>query len=350
MKNKIFIISLMLVGLLLSACAGGGNQPAQQAGGTTAPAAETPGGDAPRSLLIYGIYKAGDQTWFIDEGAAAARAVEAMGGEFIFVDARMSPEEHMNAIENAIANNADGILVCIVDQQLSQATVDRLVEAGIPVVAVDDALEDEHGNKLAPWVGIDAYVIGYAVGEWMANYATANGLDADPNSAVLLLTMDTVSSVVPRTQGQFDAFTRMLPDFPQDRIFRGDYNGETAAGFEVASTLFVANPNVTSWMIMSGNEEGAIGALRALEQAGLDQSSAVVGLGAYLAKDEWNNVGDESAMRAAAWFSAEAIGTISAEMLMNYILHGTEMTMETAVPAIIVTPADYREIMGSAAD
>ena len=31
---------------------------------------------------VYGIYKAGDQTWFIDEGDAAKAKVEADGGEF----------------------------------------------------------------------------------------------------------------------------------------------------------------------------------------------------------------------------------------------------------------------------
>ena len=55
-------------------------------------------------LVVYGIYKAGDQTWFIDEGAAAQKAVEEAGGEFVYVDAKMNPEEYLKAIDNAIAN------------------------------------------------------------------------------------------------------------------------------------------------------------------------------------------------------------------------------------------------------
>ena len=47
-------------------------------------------------LVVYGIYKAGDQTWFIDEGDAAKKAVEDAGGEFIYVDAKMSPEEYLS--------------------------------------------------------------------------------------------------------------------------------------------------------------------------------------------------------------------------------------------------------------
>ena len=74
--------------------------------------------------VVYGIYKAGDQTWFIDEGAAAQEAVEANGDSFTYVDAKMSPEEYLKAIDNAIANNAKGIVTCIPDQTMSQAVVE----------------------------------------------------------------------------------------------------------------------------------------------------------------------------------------------------------------------------------
>ncbi|HCT92532.1 MAG TPA: LacI family transcriptional regulator, partial [Lachnospiraceae bacterium] len=106
------------------------------------------------------------QTWFIDEGAAAQAAVEALGGTFTYVDAKMNPEEELKAVDNAIANNASGIVICTSDQTMSQAVVDKCQEANIPVVAADDALQDGEENKLVPWVGINAYVIGEANGEW----------------------------------------------------------------------------------------------------------------------------------------------------------------------------------------
>lgn len=90
--------------------------------------------------MIYGIYKAGDQTWFIDEGVAAEAAAKEAGYDFTYVDAKMSPEEYLKAIDNAIANNAVGVVTCIPDQTMSQTAVDKLVEANIPVVAADDAL------------------------------------------------------------------------------------------------------------------------------------------------------------------------------------------------------------------
>ncbi|MBR2526986.1 MAG: substrate-binding domain-containing protein [Blautia sp.] len=300
------------------------------------------------NLLVYGIYKAGDQTWFIDEGAAAKEAVEALGGEFVFVDAKMSPEEYLKAIDNAVANKASGIVTCIPDQTLSQAAIDEA--QGIPMVAADDALQDADGNKLAPWVGINAYVIGEANGEWLANYAIENDLVGKEGVGLLIMTMDTVSSCVPRAEGEYAKFTELCPEFGDDNIFYADYDGTTDKGNTAAAAVFTANPQITTWLVTGANEEGTIGACRALEVAGLDADACVVGLGAYMAKDEWNDKGaDGTCMKAAAYFSSDSVGKGSVEVLMQ-VLNGEEPEMETAVDAIVVTPETYKEVMGAAAE
>lgn len=301
-------------------------------------------------LVVYGIYKAGDQTWFIDEGAAAQKAVEEAGGEFIFVDAKMNPEEYLKAIDNAIANKASGIVTCIPDQTMSQAAVDKAAEAGIPIVAADDALQDADGNKLAPWVGINAYVIGEANGEWLANYAIDNELVGKEDVGLLLMTMDTVSSCVPRAEGELAKFTELCPEFPEGNIFKADYDGTTDKGNTAAAAVITANPQIKTWLVTGANEEGCIGAARALESAGLDADACVVGLGAYMAKDEWNNKGaDGTCVKASAYFSADQVGAGSVEVLLD-IINGEEPAMETAVDAVVVTPEDYKDVMGSYAE
>ena len=300
--------------------------------------------------MVYGIYKAGDQTWFIDEGAAAQKKVEADGGSFTFVDAKMSPEEYLRDIDNAIANKAVGIVTCIPDQTLSQAAVDKCKEANIPIIAADDALEDSDGNKLAPWVGIDAYNIGAANGEWLANYATDNKLLDKEDTGVLIMTMDTVSSCVPRAEGEMDKFTKLCPDFPAERIFKADYDGTTDKGNTASAAVFTAHPEIKTWLVTGANEEGTIGACRALESAGLDKSACVVGLGGYMAKDEWNNKGaDGTCMKAAAYFSSLQVGEGSVDVL-EQVLAGAEPKMETAVPATVVTPDTYKDVMGKDAE
>ncbi|HNW87612.1 MAG TPA: substrate-binding domain-containing protein [Candidatus Limiplasma sp.] len=298
--------------------------------------------------MIYGIYKAGDQTWFIDEGAAAEAAAKAAGYDFTYVDAKMSPEEYLKAIDNAIANKAAGIVTCIPDQTMSQAVVDKLSEAGIPVVAADDALQDTAGTKIAPWVGINAYVIGEANGEWIANYAIANNLVADPACGLLIMTMDTVSSCVPRAEGELAKWSELCPTFDTARIFKADYDGTTDKGNTAAAAVFTAHPEITKWLVTGANEEGTIGAVRALESAGLDKDACVVGLGAYMAKDEWKKEGG-SAMKAAAYFSSDSVGAGSVAVLLDMIA-GKDVAQETAVDAIVVTPDTYKDVMGAAAE
>lgn len=357
-KTMAFMAASIMAGGLLAGCGNGAEIAATTAAATTAASAETTAAEKKESeaaepagnLLVYGIYKAGDQTWFIDEGAAAQKAVEAAGGEFVYVDAKMNPEEYLKAIDNAIANNATGIVTCIPDQTMSQAVITKCEEAGMPIVAADDALQDAEGNKLAPWVGINAYVIGEANGEWLANYAAENNLASDPEVGLLLMTMDTVSSCVPRAEGEFDKFTELCPDFDQSKIFKADYDGTTDKGNTAAAAVITAHPEIKKWLVTGANEEGCIGAARALESAGLDKDACVVGLGGYMAKDEWNTKGaDGTCVKASAYFSADSVGAGSVEVLLDLIA-GNEVEMEKAVDAVVVTPENYKEVMGSYAE
>lgn len=351
MKKKILsAILVSMMALSVTACSaistddGTAAAPAATSDSTETTAASGESG------VVYGIYKAGDQTWFIDEGAAAQEAVEANGDSFTYVDAKMSPEEYLKAIDNAIANNAKGIVTCIPDQTMSQAVVEKCEAAGIPIVAADDALQDNDGNKIAPWVGINAYVIGQANGDWLADYATKNDLVTDKECGLLIMTMDTVSSCVPRAEGEYDNFTAACPDFDESRIFKADYDGTTEKGNTAAAAIFTAHPEIKKWLVTGANEEGTIGACRALESAGLDKDACVVGLGAYMAKDEWNNKGaDGTCMKAAAYFSSDSVGKGSVDVLYK-IIAGEDVDMETAVDAEVVTPETYKDVMGDAAN
>lgn len=293
-------------------------------------------------LIIYGIYKSGDQEWFLNEGAAAKAVVEAAGGTFYYVDVALEGQKELDAIDQAYANKADGIVTCTPDQTMSQAIVDKCVEYGIPVVACDDALE-VNGEKIAPWVGIAGYNIGASCAEWMNEYIAANDLVNDETCGIMLLTMSTVSSCVPRTEGEYDVLTSAYPEFEQTgRLFYADYDGTTEKGNVVATDTITANPQIKKWLVMGANEEGVIGAVRALETAGLDADSACIGMGAYLSAEEYQK---GSCLKASPYFSDVAIGTYSVETLFA-VIDGADYEMETAVPAEITTPENYHEILG----
>ena len=350
MKKALALVTALTLCLgLMAGCSTGESSSTPAAGGSSAAAGNStsePATEGGSKGMIYGIYKAGDQTWFIDEGEAAKAAAEAAGYEFTYVDAKMSPEEYLKALDNAIANKAAGVVTCVPDQTMSQAVVDKMNEAGIPVVAADDALEVD-GEKLVPWVGINAYKIGEANGEWLANYVNENDLATKEDVGLLIMTMDTVSSCVPRAEGEYDKFTELCPDFDTARIFKADYDGTTEKGNTQAAAVITAHPEIKTWLVTGANEEGCIGAARALESAGLDKDACVVGLGGYMAKDEFKK--DFSCVKASAYFSSEDVGAGSIEVLLQ-LINGEEPEMETAVDAVVVTPENYVEVMGKYAE
>jgi L-arabinose transport system substrate-binding protein len=54
-------------------------------------------------------------------------------------------------------------------------------------------------------------------------------------------------------------------------------------------------------------------------------------------------------MKAAAYFSSDSVGAGSVEVLLG-LINGEDVEMETAVDAIVVTPENYKEVMGAAAE
>jgi L-arabinose transport system substrate-binding protein len=295
-------------------------------------------------MAIAGIYKAGDQTWFLSEGKSSEAVITQNGGTFMYMDAKMEASTYMKLLDTCVAQKVKGVLVCIPDQNLSQVTVQRLKEANIPVVAVDDALQDENGKLLAPWVGIDAYNIGKEVGVWAADYIRKNNLTNDPSFGIMYMTCETVSSIVPRTQGQSEEIAKAFPYFPASRIFKADSDATVENGNVAAAAVIVGNPQIKKWLVFGINDEVAQGASRALEAAGLASGSLAIGLGGYLAIDEFAK--RDSPFKAAAYFSARDVGAMAAQALVDFIQKGTPIPERRAVGAHMIVAGDnLREIM-----
>ncbi|MEN6418136.1 MAG: substrate-binding domain-containing protein [Clostridiaceae bacterium] len=344
-KTKLALVMIMVLALSMSALFGCSTSAPAATEATEAPAvateapAEAAATEAPAKdgFVIVGLYKMGTAEWFQQEGEASRKIIEAAGGTFKYMDCETDGAKFMEMLDTCIADKVDGVLTCIPDQNLSKAAVDKLTEAGIPVIACDDALEDENGNKLAPWVGIDAYNIGAGIGEWAAQYIKDNNLADDASFGIMLMTADTVSSCVPRTEGQIAKLTELLPGIDA-KIYRADHDTNMETGNVAASAVITGNPQITKWLVLAVSDEGAVGAARALEAAGLAADSMCVGLGGYYCPEEFAN--PTSPFRAAAYFSARGVGGAAAQEMLDFLQNGTAIPEKTAVGATIVKYGD----------
>jgi len=319
---------------------------------TTAKPANTP-------TLAY-ICKDLSQEWFVGTSGSMLETAKGRGAkDVIMLDCAMSPDKYMTALDNAISQKVDVLIVCIPDQKLSQITIDRCKEAGIKVMAEDDGLIDANGVHLAPSLELDAYKVGQSIGDYLGKYVIDNKVNADPaTTGYICMTMSEVSSCVPRSTGAVDSFKALVPAFPDDKIIKADYDGTTDKGFNVVAATITANPDIKTWIVTAPNDEGAQGATRALEQAGKDKSAIVIGVGGYLAKDEFKK--DFSCFKATAYIDPILDGQIAANAAMDWIEKGTvpysdyikdgEEFGVYPFNATMVDASNYKEVMGASAN
>ncbi|KOF57696.1 MULTISPECIES: arabinose ABC transporter substrate-binding protein [Clostridium] len=296
-------------------------------------------------LVIAVVYKTLDEAWFQEESEAAKNQALKMGAkEVITIDAKMNPDVYLSALDSLITQKVDGILICIPDQKLSKITIDRCKKSNIAVIACDDPLTDNEGNYLAPFVGIDSSKIGRDMTNFLVDYLKKNNkLTNLESSGLLLMSMDSVSSCIPRTEGQLETFKNKLPSFPKENIFQAEYNGQSEKSFYSAASTITNNKNIKNWFIMSANEAGTIGAIKALEQSGLSRNAVAVGVGNYVAKDEFQK--EKSPLIASAYISATKVGQIAAQELMENLLLNKNIPKKYLVKDKIITKDNYQNLI-----
>lgn len=366
-KTLPVILTLVLALSLFAGCGASTPAPSAAAEASAAPAASTEAAPAEAAPAASGeaptlafICKDLSQEWFVGTSSAMLETAKARGAkDVIMFDCAMSPDKYITALDTAISQKVDVLIVCPPDQKLSQITVDRCKEAGIKVMADDDGLIDEAGIHIAPALELDAYKVGEGIGEYLGNYVITNNTNADPETTgYICMTMSEVSSCVPRSEGALDKFKSLVPAFPDDKIIKADYDGTTDKAFNVAAATITANPTIKTWIVTAPNDEGAQGATRALEQAGKDKEAIVIGVGGYLAKDEFKK--DYSCFKATAYIDPILDGTIAANAAMDwiekdivpyseYIKDGREFGVYP-FSATMVDESNYKEIMGASAE
>ena len=265
----------------------------------------------------------------------------------------------MSQVDTVISQKIDGLVINLPDQKLSRAVVDKCKAANLPVIGTDDPLI-ENGKRIAPSLELDSYDAGFVMGDYLGKYVKKNNLVANiKNTMYVNLAALQISSFVERTNGANAAWSKNVPEYPKDRMVTADTDtADPEAGYQTMAATIVAHPEVKTWFVTTVNDEVATGAVRALEQAKLDKTSYVVGLGGYLAKNEFKK--DATCLIASSYISPKRDGEANAQALMDFILKGKEIYGEYKkpgdevgiywMPTIVVTKEDYKQIMGKDAD
>lgn len=295
-------------------------------------------------VTIGYINKMGDHPWFVAEVAGAQAAAEAAGAGFASQDVQFNADLTITTLDTMIGDGVDGIAIVVPDRALGPVVAARAEEAGIPLIAVDDDITFEDGSPV-PYVGMNAYNIGLSVGRELASIYEQEGW-ADENVGVVSIEDRRADTCMQRNRGAEEAFLENVDDISEEDIIRVAYDNTMVNAIDVMTTTLTGNPQYTHWVFYSCNDDGVLGAARAMENAGYSADQGLgIGIDGSRACDAFGN-GRPSGFRGTMWLNSANHGRVAVELLLAAINDGAELPLTTYTEPEFITLdnfGDYEE-------
>ncbi|MBT2499554.1 sugar ABC transporter substrate-binding protein [Agromyces sp. ISL-38] len=165
MKRIITGVGIVAVaGLLLSACSGTGQE--------TDESTDTASSDLTYAVITHS--GPGDAFWDRVK-SGAEQAGEDYGVEITY-NSDPDPAKQSQLIDNAVAQEVDGIVVSMANPDGVKSSVERAVDAGIPVVTINSGIERSAEFGAITHIGQSETVAGEAVGVELSEAGVTNAL------------------------------------------------------------------------------------------------------------------------------------------------------------------------------
>jgi len=193
----------------------------------------------------------------------AKMMADAMGIELYGYISELKPEKELNAVEDAITQKMDGIVLVSISQTSIESSVNTAFNAKVPIMMLfgySDALKD----KMVGSVQADGKISGTSIGKWVAQNIPEGQVACimgQPGRGDAEMYRDAFVSEVKK-----NAKLEYVGDLP------GDWNRQKA--FSQMQNLITSYPDLKACFVQ--NEDMALGAIQALKEAGKDQQVAIV--------------------------------------------------------------------------
>ena len=193
----------------------------------------------------------------------AKMMADAMGIQLYGYVSEMKPEKELNAVEDAITQKMDGIVLVSISQTSIESSVNTAFKAKVPIMMLfgySDALKD----KMVGSVQADGQISGKSIGKWVAQNIPEGQVACimgQPGRGDAEMYRDAFVSEVKK-----NSKLEYVGDLP------GDWNRQKA--FSAMQSLITSYPDLQACFVQ--NEDMALGAIQALKEADLDQQVAIV--------------------------------------------------------------------------
>lgn len=254
--------------------------------------------------------------FFVELRDGAEAAAEEAGIDLEVVDAQNDSATQANQLATTTTSGTDGVIINPVDSDAAAAAVAPLIDADVPVVAVDRAV---NGAEVASLVSSDNVAGGTQAAEELAAAMGEQG------KVIVLQGVAGTSASRDRGAG----FAEGIAAYPNiELVAMQTANFDRAQALNVATNLLQANPDVTG--IFAENDEMALGAIQALG----DRAGSEVKVVGFDGTEDGLAAIEAGTMTATIAQQPAELGKRSVEVLQQVI---AGETVEATIPVPVTT-------------
>ncbi len=263
-------------------------------------------------------------------GAMTERAKE-LGVQIQFVEAQGDIGKQLNQIQTFISQGIDAIIVNPVDTMATPKMTELVTEAGITLVYVNLQPAEETLPKGVAYVGSEEIVSGRLQGEAIAKLLNNKG-----NVVIMMGELATQAAVL-RTEG----VEKVVAQHPEMKIVgKQTANWRRNEAIDLMNNWLVAGTKIDA--VATNNDEMAIGAILALQQAGKDVKK--VGIAGIDATRDALTEMEKGNLDVTVFQDAKGQGRGAVETAVK-LIKGEKVESFVWIPFELVTPENYKEYL-----
>jgi len=213
--------------------------------------------------LVLGFSQIGAESeWRTANSESIKQSAKEAGIELKFSDAQQKQENQIKAIRSFIAQKVDVIAFSPVVESGWGTVLREAKSAGIPVILTDRAVNEKDESLWVTFMGSDFVEEGRKAGRWLVE--KMKDVKGDVSIVELQGTVGSAPAI-DRKKG-FEEVIKADPKFKVIRSQTGDFT--RAKGKEVMEAFLKAEGKKIN-VLYAHNDDMAIGAIQAIEEAGL---------------------------------------------------------------------------------
>lgn len=256
--------------------------------------------------------------WFVEVKKGFEDACKELGVTGMVVDSQYDVDKQVSDLESLINDNYNGIMISPIDQNATQALVDKAKENNIAISCVAQSQDNSDMRYI-----VNEYEYGSIIGENAANWINENLKELE-KVKVAIISQDNVEAVIPRGDGLQETLEKMCPNVEIVSRQAGD---TPEAGMKIIEGVLQQTPDLN--IVAAVNDSGGVGGYQAMVAAGFTGDDKVAVFSGDATDEALNAMKEENTIyRGTVDLYPYKAGFESAKKLFEYVQKGRPIEQE----------------------